>query len=138
MNTHPVIYLGVDNADAAIAFYAAAFGGEERYRLVGPNHAVMHAELSIDGATIMLAETGAATTIGSSARFVLPVSDCDAATARAADAGGEVLRQPEDQFHGARQSLVRCPSGYEWFLSQQVEDVDEATIKARFAALFDA
>ncbi|MEM8982377.1 MAG: VOC family protein [Pseudomonadota bacterium] len=138
MGAGPMIYLGVTDADSAIAFYVAAFAAEEQYRLVGPDQSVMHAELSMFGATLMLAETGAAAAAGSSARFVVPVADCDTATDKAKRAGAEVLRTPEDQFHGARQALVRCPSGYEWFLSEQRDELDIATIKSRFAALFDA
>ena len=56
---YPVLspYLSVRDADQAIAFYKAAFGATERYRLTDSKTGkVVHAELLIEGGLIMLSE----------------------------------------------------------------------------------
>ena len=49
-------YLIVDGAAKAIDFYKQAFGAIERYRLGGPDGRVGHAELTIGGSVVMLAD----------------------------------------------------------------------------------
>ena len=49
-------YLIVDGADAAIGFYAEAFGAKERMRMDGPDGKVGHAELEIGDGLVMLAD----------------------------------------------------------------------------------
>src|SRR5689334_16709157 len=50
----PHIY--VSGADAAVEFYKDAFGAEELFRIASPNGKIVHAELSLCGATIMLGD----------------------------------------------------------------------------------
>ncbi|MEL7538645.1 MAG: VOC family protein [Pseudomonadota bacterium] len=132
------VYLGVADGDAALAFYTEAFGATEQYRLVGPDGSIMHAEMDLADTTLMLAQVTNAPAEGGELPFklVLDVADCDAATERAVGAGATLLRQPEDQFHGHRQAVVRCPYGYAWFLSERREDLDSDEIQRRFGALF--
>ena len=140
MTRHVTAYLGVRNAAAAIDFYTAAFDAVERYRLVGPDGSVMHAEMAVADSTLMLADVAEAPNAGATLPFklVLDVADCDDALARALAAGATLARPAEDQFHGHRQAVVRCPHGYEWFLSEQREALPVAEIQQRFAALFDS
>jgi PhnB protein len=49
-------YLIVKGADRAIDFYRKVFGAVQRMRMDGPNGTVGHAEIEIDGSTIMLAD----------------------------------------------------------------------------------
>lgn len=49
-------YLCVADADAAIAFYAQVFGGEEKLRLVEPGGRIGHAEVDLGGGLLMLCE----------------------------------------------------------------------------------
>ena len=49
-------YLIVHDAAAALAFYKNAFGAAEIVRLADPSGKVMHAEIRIGGAPIMLAD----------------------------------------------------------------------------------
>ena len=49
-------YLIVKGADRAIDFYKKVFGAAQRMRMDGPNGTVGHAEIEIDGSTIMLAD----------------------------------------------------------------------------------
>lgn len=63
-------YLCVSDANVAIDFYVKALGAREKFRLTEPSERVGHAELDLDGMTLMLSdefpELGirAATTIG--------------------------------------------------------------------------
>ena len=49
-------YLMIDGAAAAIDFYKAAFDADETYRLEMPGGAIGHAEVTINGATVYLAD----------------------------------------------------------------------------------
>jgi PhnB protein len=50
----PHIY--VDGAAEGIAFYARAFGARELFRIARPDGRILHAELSIEGATLMIGD----------------------------------------------------------------------------------
>jgi uncharacterized glyoxalase superfamily protein PhnB len=49
-------YLRVRNAAAAIEFYKRVFGARELFRLTEPGGRIGHAELSLGGITLMLAD----------------------------------------------------------------------------------
>jgi PhnB protein len=49
-------YLRVRNAAAAIEFYTRVFGARELFRLTEPGGRIGHAELSLGGITLMLAD----------------------------------------------------------------------------------
>ena len=49
-------YLSVDGAARAIEFYKQAFGAVETMRMDGPGGRIMHAEVTIGAAPIMLAD----------------------------------------------------------------------------------
>src|SRR5690242_15918727 len=52
----PHIY--VDDAAAAIAFYARAFGAVERFRIAGSDGKIIHAEIAIGGSVVMIGDPG--------------------------------------------------------------------------------
>ncbi|WP_334141088.1 VOC family protein [Rhabdothermincola sp.] len=125
-------YLMIDGAAEAIAFYTAAFGAEERYRLQIPDGKIAHAEIVVGGAAVYLADApddmpGIASNPkklgGTSVLLHRYVDDVDAAVARAAAAGATVLREPEDQFYGDRAGLVEDPWGHQWMLHTHIRDV---------------
>src|SRR5882672_9418131 len=49
-------YLVVSNGEHAIEFYKKAFGAVEQYRMPAPDGRLMHASLTINGSTVMLAD----------------------------------------------------------------------------------
>ena len=107
-------YLTVDDAAAAINFYADAFGAIEEFRVVGDDGRVGHAELRIGAARIELSDPYPEIDVrsprelgGSTFALSLTVSDCDAAFARAVAAGASEQRRPDDQPHGNRMAVVR-------------------------------
>ncbi len=139
-----VPYLMVDGADAAIAFYTQAFGGEERYRLPMPDGKIGHAEIVINGATVYLADapddmpgTGGSPTRFGGTTVILHqyVEDVDAAVARAEAAGATVLRAPEDQFYGDRAAVVADPFGHHWSFHAHLRDMTPTEMQSAVAEM---
>jgi uncharacterized glyoxalase superfamily protein PhnB len=123
----PEIYpfLAVKDVDAAVAYYAEAFGAsEEMGRVVAPDGPQV-ALLLIEGQRVGVAteapdlgtpspETVGATTV----RISLHVGDADAVQARAVAAGGREMFAVSDQPYGLRQGRVVDPFGHHWLISQ--------------------
>ncbi|SOB84405.1 VOC family protein [Streptomyces sp. 1331.2] len=111
-------HIMVDGAAEAIAFYTTAFGATEHMRLAGEDGRIMHAEIKVHGATLMLGDADAPFappgTGGPSVALHVYVPDVDGLTDRAAAAGAELLSAPADMFYGARQSMLRDPFGHVW------------------------
>jgi PhnB protein len=140
-------YLMVSGAAEAIAFYAEAFGAEERYRMAMPDGQIGHAELLVHGALLFLADApddmqgeaaNPAKLGGSSVLLHQYVPDVDASVARAEAAGATVVRPAEDQFYGDRAAMVRDPFGHLWSLHTHVRDVSPDEMEAAIAGLADA
>lgn len=129
----------VRNAAQAIEFYQKAFGAVERYRLVDPESGrVGHAELTINGALIMLSDEYPEYNKtpemlgGTTAKFMITCEDVDAAYQRAIDAGATAIFPVKIQFYGHRDGRVRDPFGHEWLLSQKVEEVSPEEMQRRW------
>ena len=135
-------YLRVNDAAAAIRFYAAAFGATERFRLVEPSGRVGHAELLFGAHTIMISDEfpeygiRGPGTAGVSIDLHLHVDDADAAIQRALDAGAVLVRPASDAFYGERSGRVRDPFGHEWSLGHSIEDVTPEEMQRRYTAMF--
>jgi PhnB protein len=137
-------YICPRDAGQAIDWYVATFGAvESSARFVDKDGRVGHAEITIDGATIMLSDAypdygGIAPPPGNTtATFALSlfVPDADATVAAAKSAGAVVQRPVEEQFHGARMGTLVDPFGVRWMISTQVREVGAAEL-ARAAAEF--
>jgi PhnB protein len=135
-------YLCVGDAKRAIAYYSAAFGAEETFRLEEPSGKIGHAEMRIGTSTIMLSDEypdhGAQSpqTIGGSPVLLyLPVDDADAVAARAVQAGGTLKAPVADQFYGERTGTLVDPFGHRWMISQHIEDVSADEMKRRMAEM---
>jgi PhnB protein len=131
--------LTVRDAARTIDFYKAAFGAVERYRLVDPeNGKIGHAELTINGALVMLADEYPAynkspQTIGGTAvKFALMSEQVDADFARAVKAGAEVVQPVNNQFYGHRSGSLRDPFGHEWTIAQEVEKLAPQEMQRRW------
>ena len=148
MSLHPEAavlraHISVRGAAEAIAFYTAAFGAEELFRLTDPSDGrIGHAELRIGASVLMLNDeypqmeaVGPQTLGGTSVALYLPVADCDAALARAAGAGAEITRPATDQFFGERVAQLRDPFGHRWTLAQRIEAVSPEEMQRRWAAM---
>lgn len=124
------------NAGAArvLDFAKDAFGAEERMRMPGPDGSIGHAEMAIGDSIVMLGDAGGEWTAMPAFLYVY-VEDVDATFARALEAGGESVKEPEDQFYGDRTATVRDPAGNMWGLATHVEDVSEEDMAKRFEEL---
>ncbi len=102
-------YLCVRDAAAAMDFYARAFGARELFRLTEPDGRIGHAEVALDGHTLMLSEEYPDMGVRSPEHLGatpvtlhLHVDDADALVARAVAAGGTLERAMQDHFYGER------------------------------------
>lgn len=133
-------YLVVGGAAEAIAFYRAAFGAEEQFRMTDPSDGrIGHAELKIGDGMIMLSDEypdfGAVspdTLGGSPVTLHLATANVDDDAARAARAGAHTLRAPANQSFGERTALLLDPFGHRWMLSQTIENVSPAEMQERW------
>ena len=137
-------YLIENKAAEMIDFYKKVFGAVETMRLDQPDGRVGHAELKINGATIMLAdefpEMGILSpkSVGGARSPVsihLYVENVDDVYKSALAAGATSLREPADQFYGDRNAQVKDPSGHCWDLSTHIEDVSSEEMQKRLKAM---
>jgi PhnB protein len=137
-------YLTVKGAAQAIEFYKKAFGAEEVMRFPSPDGKIMHAEIRIGGAVIMLHDEApqwnalSPQTVGdTSSSIMLYVNDVDAVMKKAADAGATVTMPAADQFYGDRCGNVKDPFGHKWSIATHIEDVAPEELKKRMAKMFE-
>jgi PhnB protein len=137
-----VPYLCVRNAPAALEFYKKAFGAEEVMRLSEPTGKVGHAEISIEGARVMLADEypehdhlSPESIGGTPVTIALNVSNVDGMVERARGAGAKVLRPPTDEFYGERSAKVADPFGHVWHIATTKEELSAEEMQRRYDEL---
>jgi PhnB protein len=120
-------FLAVKDVEAAVAFYAAAFGAvEEGKRIAAPDGRQV-AVLLVGGARVGVAsedpstgtlspESAGATTV----RASLHVDDPDAVHAAAVAAGATEMFPVADQPYGLRQGRVVDPFGHHWLIARDL------------------
>jgi PhnB protein len=136
-------HIYVDGASDGIAFYERAFAAEELFRIAAPDGRILHAELSIYGAVVMIGDpddrlyaepkTLGRTTVG----LHLFVDDNVAVLRRVVEAGGEQIQPPTEMFYGANSASVRDPFGHVWVLLTWKEDLDPDEMERRGKAFFE-
>lgn len=139
------VSLTTNDAAAAIAFYKAAFGAQERSIMPGPDGKIMHAELTIGDSILMLSDefpamgSKSATTLGGSPVSVhMYTPDADAAFAQATGAGGTEAMALSNTFWGDRYGVVVDPAGFSWGVATHIEDVSPEQIQERMKAQMGA
>ena len=135
-------YLIVANAAKAIDFYVSVFGANELVRLATPDGKVAHAEISVFGAKVMLADEypdmgykSPKTLQGSPVSLYALVPDVDAIFAKAVGAGATEVMAIADQFDGDRRGTLADPFGHIWLLATKIETVSYEAMRQRFAKL---
>jgi PhnB protein len=126
----------------AIDFYTRVFAATETMRLAEPSGKIGHAELTIEGATLMLADEypehgarGPRTIGGSPVHLHLYVADVDAVVARAVAAGATVRRPVADQFYGDRSGTIEDPFGHVWMVGTKQEPLTTDEVERRYAKM---
>jgi len=115
-------WLAVRDAQKAVAFYKAAFGAVELYRLDGDDGRPAVAQLSVGRAVFWVQEDIDASPQASgkgSVRMILSVEDPDAVFDQAVAAGAAVVAPVHEAF-GWRTGRVTDPSGHDWETSRQL------------------
>ena len=120
-------FLAVKDVDAAVSFYAEAFGAaEERERVRapdGPQVAVLSIADRRFGVATEAPELGTPSpeTLGATTvRISLEVDDPDAVAAQAVAAGARELFAVADQPYGMRQGRVVDPFGHHWLIGRRL------------------
>jgi PhnB protein len=139
-------HMTVHDAQAALAFYARAFGAIEQFRLTEPGSArIGHAEIRIGDSILMMNDEypafGARSPNaigGSPVAFHVSVPDADKAVEQAVAAGATLVRPVQDQFYGDRSGMVACPFGYRWFLAATKEVVSPAEMQKRWSKMMES
>jgi PhnB protein len=136
--------LVVRDGAGAIDFYRTAFGAEEiGERAVGPGGELIHAELRLGDAVVMVTEeqddptapARSPESLGGAVTAIMATywDDVDTVWKRALDAGAEIVFPLADQFYGERSGRIRDPFGQQWMLSQRIEDVSPDEMERRMA-----
>lgn len=135
-------YVIVSSGSLALDFYAKAFNAKERVRLADPSGKVMHAEIEIGSAKVMLADefpemgyTSPTSVGGSSVSILVYVGDVDALFTQASNEGAIVVMAPSDQFDGDRRGTLRDPFGHVWLFATRKENISTEELKKRFMAM---
>jgi uncharacterized glyoxalase superfamily protein PhnB len=140
----PIIaHLVVGNGAEAIAFYQNAFGAEAFGVHYTPDGKLMHAELKIGSAHLMLADefpsfgsVSPKSLGGSPVILNLYSEDVDTLFDRAVKAGAVVTMPLANQFWGDRYGQITDPFGHRWALGQHVEDVAPEEMERRAKEAF--
>ena len=115
------------DAAAAIDFLCDAFGFERQLVVDGEDGGVMHAELRLGDAVVMLATASEGTAerpgIAAGAHHLyVVVDDTDAHHRQASAAGAEIIEAPTDRDYGSREYGARDPEGGVWYFGTYVPE----------------
>src|SRR5690242_4526229 len=120
-------YLCCKDAARALEFYKSAFGAEEVSRWIGPDGRVGHAEITLGGAAIFLADEYPEINVrspqhygGSPVTIHVYVDDVDALARRAVATGAKMIRPLSDQDIGDRNTKLEDPFGHVWFFATSI------------------
>jgi PhnB protein len=118
-------YLIIDGALQAIEFYKKAFGATELFKMPAPDgKRIMHAEIKIGTAIVMIADSFPEWGVSASAaNNHLYVENADATFATAVAAGAKALMPVQEMFWGDRFGKLADPFGQQWSVATHVKDM---------------
>ena len=124
----------VKDAPKVIDFYKKAFDAKEHMRMAGPDGKIMHAEIQIGNAIIMMNDEvmgsrSAQTLGGCPISFYVYVDNADAAFKKAIAAGAKQEYPITEMFWGDKMGTVADPFGYKWTIAQHIKDVSPEDMK---------
>lgn len=132
-------YLSCRDAQAALDWYLNVFKATEIIRLADDAGTLMHAELRIGNAPVMLADEfpnmGYVSPMGlggATAAVYVHVENVDEIFAAALENGATEILPVTDHFDGDRRGTLKDPFGHVWLLATKIEEVSFAEIENRF------
>ncbi len=134
--------LVVKGADAALEFYATAFGARTLERYTDPDGRVVHAMVAAGPARFAVKEADsfdpAPDAGGVPVILALYVADADEIGRRMIVAGASVIYEITDQPDGERGGRLADPFGHLWMIAQRTEELTADEVQARTTAMFGA
>lgn len=117
--------LAYDDAAAAIAFLCDAFGFEEKERYESPDGGVVHAEIELAGAKVMLADAFPSFGFASAreapafySQLLVYVDDLPEHFAHARARGAVIVNEPAESEGGPMYRAMDC-EGHRWLFAQR-------------------
>ncbi|MEO6081139.1 MAG: VOC family protein [Steroidobacteraceae bacterium] len=123
-------YLAIHHARKTIEFLKAAFNAEEVQTHTLPDGRILNAIIRIRDSMLFIGERPADAAPWP-AMLYMYVEDVDAVFDKAVKAGAKVVMAPVDQFYGERSGAVEDPSGNQWWIAAQIEQLSENELVAR-------
>jgi PhnB protein len=132
--------LVVDGADAALAFYASAFGARTVERYTDPDGRVVHAMVAAGPVRFAVKDADgydpAPGAGGVPVIMALYVADADEVGRRMVAAGADVVFEIDDQPYGERGGRLADPFGHLWMIAQHTAELASDEIQARTTAMY--
>jgi PhnB protein len=126
-------YVAAKGADRFLDFVEAVFTEEKAGRVRNPDGTVGHAEIRI-GDSVIMAFDSRPEWPETPAFLSIYVDDADAVVARALEAGATLVTPlTRSGIVGERGGRIKDPVGNIWWVQTKLEELDEATMLARFA-----
>jgi uncharacterized glyoxalase superfamily protein PhnB len=126
-------YVAAKGADRFLDFVEAVFTSEKAARVRNADGTVGHAEIRI-GDSVIMAFDSRPEWPATPAFLSVYVPDADAVVDRAREAGATVVTEvATSRIVGERGGRIKDPVGNIWWVQTKVEEIDEATMLARFA-----
>ena len=130
-------HLFYNDVGAALDWLEKAFGFKVRNRIVDKTGVVVHGELEIADALVMLGLTAehahweSPLSFGGKAtqRLFIYIEDVDAHFQRARAAGAYIHMEPTDQWHGDRVYEAVDPEGHRWKFAQPIFEIDQFNLQ---------
>ena len=123
-------HLVIRDAARALDFYRHALGGEELFRLPGPDGKLMHASIRIGDSIVMMNDEMEGQPAPQTILHVY-TNDADALFARATRAGATVVMPLDNMPWGDRYWIVADPFGHVWSIASRVEEVSDDEVRKR-------
>ena len=108
-------YLILPNAARFISFTEKVFGAKEKLKYMRDVATIMHAEIMIEGSTIMLADATEEFKTSTAGLFIY-VENADETFAKAISEGATVVKEITDESYG-RGGGIKDPFGNTWWIT---------------------
>jgi PhnB protein len=118
--------LASKDASKALQFYISVFGAQVIDRIDSPDGRLLHANIRIGDALLMLADecpphnVSPETLGGTPVLLHIVVASVDDVLKHGIAAGGQLVRAAENQPTGYRAAKLRDPAGYIWYIASPI------------------